>query len=175
MPRKTKDTSGLTTDSGHPLTSKEAKFIEAYVSGKNQTQAYKEAYGEENTSKASQEGYKLMKKTYINEEIKSRMEAAKTESIATLSEIMQYYTGVMRGEVKDAFGLDASLAERTKCAVELAKRMSILEDRAAMQEESTPKIQITLDWGQNTNPQISSQNELLGHSGNTTSDSEGNE
>ena len=81
----------------------------------------------------------------------------------------------MRGEVKDAFGLDASLAERTKCAVELAKRMSILEDRANMQEESTPKIQITLDWGQNTNPQISSQNELLGHSENTTSDSEGNE
>ena len=28
----------------------------------------------------------------------------------------------MRGEVKDQFGLDAPLAERTKAAVELAKR-----------------------------------------------------
>ena len=35
---------------------------------------------------------------------------------------MRYFTSVMRGEVKDQFGLDAPLAERTKAAVELAKR-----------------------------------------------------
>ena len=42
--------------------------------------------------------------------------------IASAAEVMQYFTAVMRGEVKDQFGLDAPLAERTKAAVELAKR-----------------------------------------------------
>ena len=43
-------------------------------------------------------------------------------SIADAAEVMQYFTSVMRGEIKDQFGLDAPLAERTKAAVELAKR-----------------------------------------------------
>lgn len=152
MPRKAKDSTGLLTNDGHPLTGKEAKFIELYVSGANQTQAYKEAYGEEDTSRASQLGYQLMKKHHIISEIRYRMEQAKSESIATMQEIMEYYTGVMRGDVKDAFGLEASLSERTKCAMELAKRMSILEDRAAGNEEKDNVVTLKLDWGQGSAP-----------------------
>ena len=147
MPRKTAETSGLVNHEGHPLTAKEAKFIEYYVSGKNQTQAYKEAYGEDNTAKANQEGYKLMKKAHIISEIKYRMEQAKTESIATMQEIMEYYTGVMRGDVKDAFGLEASLSERTKCAQELAKRMAILEDREINSTQPQDNVvTLKLEW-----------------------------
>lgn len=47
--------------------------------------------------------------------------------IASAAEIMQYFTSVMRGEISDQFGLDAPLAERTKAAVELAKRKIDIE------------------------------------------------
>lgn len=142
MPRKGE---GLTTQSGHPLTAKEAKFIDTYVSGATQTQAYKEAYGEEDSNKACVEARKVIRKPYIIEEIRCRMEQAKTESIATMTEVMEYFTGVMKGDIKDAFGLEASLSERTKAAVELAKRLSVLEDRAVGQQEP-PKLVIEVDW-----------------------------
>ena len=154
MPRKSKDSTGLLNHEGHPLTAQEAKFIELYVSGNNQTQAYKEAYNEEDTSKAAQAGYRLMKKAHIISEIRYRMENAKTESIATMTEVMEYFTGVMKGEIKDAFGLEASLGERTKAAVELAKRLSVLEDRAVGQQEP-PKLVIEVDWARKKNEDTS--------------------
>ena len=152
MPRKVADNSGLFTHDGHPLSTKEAKFIDLHVSGATQTQAYKEAYGEEDSSKASSEARKIIRKPHIIEEIRYRTEKAKNESIATMQEIMEYYTGVMRGDVKDAFGLEASLAERTKCAMELAKRMSILEDRAAGSQPQDNVVTLKLDWGQGSAP-----------------------
>lgn len=145
MPRKVVDNSGLLNHEGHPLTAKEAKFIELYVSGSTQTKAYKEAYGEENSTKASTEARKVMQKPHVMSEIRYRMEQAKTDSIATMTEVMEYFTGVMKGEIKDAFGLEASLGERTKAAVELAKRLSVLEDRASGQQEP-PKLVIEVDW-----------------------------
>lgn len=156
MPRKAKDSTGLITNDGHPLTAQESRFIELYVSGKTQAQAYIEAYDAEDTETgkkfAYQAAYRLMKKDYIISEIRYRMEQAKTESIATMQEIMEYYTGVMRGDVKDAFGLEASLSERTKCAMELAKRMAILEDRELGTEEKDNVVTLKLDWGQDSAP-----------------------
>ena len=35
---------------------------------------------------------------------------------------MKFFTSVMRGEIKDAFGLDPSLQDRMNAAKELAKR-----------------------------------------------------
>lgn len=35
---------------------------------------------------------------------------------------MQFFTDVMRGEVKDAFGLDASLSDRITAGKEIMKR-----------------------------------------------------
>lgn len=44
------------------------------------------------------------------------------ERIAGIEEVMQFYSDVMRGRVKDQFGLDASLADRLKAGDSLAKR-----------------------------------------------------
>lgn len=151
MPRKVAENSGLLTHDGHPLTAQEAKFIELHVSGKSQAQAYIEAYGAEDTETgrkfAYQAAYRIMKKGYIISEIRYRMEQAKSESIATMQEIMEYYTGVMRGDIKDAFGLEASLGERTKCAQELAKRMAILEDREINSTQPQDNVvTLKLEW-----------------------------
>lgn len=72
------------------------------------------------------------------------MAEARTESVAAATEVMEYFTRVMRGEEKDQFGLDAPLSERTRAAQELAKRTVDLENRMA--GVSDQKIEIKLDW-----------------------------
>jgi hypothetical protein len=55
---------------------------------------------------------------------------------------MQYFTSVMRGEVKDQFGLDASLSERTRAAIELARRKVDMAGKNVSTEESSIKLVI---------------------------------
>lgn len=51
--------------------------------------------------------------------------------IADADEVLQYLSDVMRGKVKDQFGLDASLQDRTKAAQELMKRYAVADMRQA--------------------------------------------
>lgn len=71
-------------------------------------------------------------------------EELKPETVATAEEVMTYFTAVMRGEVKDQFGLEAPLSERTRAAQELAKRTIDIENRKAGNPDQA--IEITLDW-----------------------------
>lgn len=54
-------------------------------------------------------------------ELKRREQALTSPAIAEASEILQFYTSVMRGEVLDQFGIEASLDTRIKAANEMAK------------------------------------------------------
>ena len=142
--KKRKRTS-FTTYTGHALTPNEAKFIDAYLTTGNGRQAVIDAGYK---SKAPQAyAQQLLNKQYITEEINHRMELAKQASIADATEIMQYLTSVMRGEVADQFGLEASLSERTKAAQELAKRQIDIPNRINGKTE-VPEIKISLDWGE---------------------------
>ena len=58
----------------------------------------------------------------------------------------------MRGKLLDQFGLEASLAERTKAAQELAKRQIDIPNKLAGNE--APKITITVDWGEEASADI---------------------
>jgi phage terminase small subunit len=130
------------TFNGHKISAKEEKFIRGVIEGKSNTQAYKDAgFKEKNAGVAAN---KLMKTQKIAEEIEYRLNKAKNENIATATEIMEYFTKVMRGEEKDQFGLDAPLAERTSAAKELMKRVVEMEDKA--QSRATPEVKITLSF-----------------------------
>lgn len=122
------------THDGYPLSVKEAKFIDLFI-------------GHGNLSKAlSESGLKMKNiagKDYIADEITYRLDQLKKETIADADEIMQYFTKVMRGQVKDQFGLDAPLSERTRAAQELAKRVVDAVDDATA---APPEIKITLNW-----------------------------
>lgn len=117
----------FSTHDGHGLTPREAKFINEYIkTGVASESVVAAGYVSKNPSRYALE---LLRKPYINNEINYRLEQAKTEAIADATEVMQYLTSVMRGEVKDQFGLDAPLSERTKAAQELAKRTIDVETR----------------------------------------------
>lgn len=102
------------------LTLKQKAFADNYIISGNATDAAKQAGYSEKT--ARQMGAENLSKPYILEYIQSRTAPAEQKRIATGDEVMQFFTRVMNGEEKDAFGLDASLDTKIKAAVELAKR-----------------------------------------------------
>ena len=126
--RKTKNTGkakkkyreSYSTYTGHKLTPKEAKFIDNYIATGNGRQSVIEAGYK--TKAPHLYAYNLLKKVYIAEEINHRLDEIKSQKTADAVEILEYLTSVMRGEIKDQFGLEAPLSERTKAAQELAKR-----------------------------------------------------
>lgn len=123
----------LTTHNGQRLSPKEERFISLYIKYSDSAQAAKEAgytVRAEIKNKEAQYvkiGKKQLAKDYIRDEIAYRMEEFKSAQIADTKEILMYLTGVMRGEIKDQFNLDASLQERTSAAKELNRRLHEIE------------------------------------------------
>lgn len=103
------------------LTPKQKAFADYYIECGNAAEAYRKA-GYKNYKSAAVEASKALNNPKVSQYIEERQKQIEDSRIASAAEIMQYFTSVMRGEVKDQFGLEAPLAERTKAAVELAKR-----------------------------------------------------
>ena len=68
-------------------------------------------------------GTHLLNHPNMKKEISARLEAIRSAQVADSHEVMAYFTAVMRGQVLDQFGLEASLQERTRAAECLAKRV----------------------------------------------------
>ena len=68
------------------------------------------------------EHQKNLTKPNISAYIAERMKPTEEKRIATGDEVMEFFTAVMRGEIRDAFDLPPSLADRKDAAKELAKR-----------------------------------------------------
>lgn len=123
------------THDGYPLSAKEERFIDEFLVTGDVAKSLRVA---------GMHGPKsIVGKDYLTEEIKYRLELLKKKSIADADEIMQYFTSVMRGQIKDQFGLDAPLCERTSAAKELAKRVI---DVTTDIDTKVPEIKITLNW-----------------------------
>lgn len=122
------------THDGYPLSVKEAKFISLFVANGNVNKSLNEA---------GLSMKHIAGKDYITDEITYRLDMLKKETIADADEIMQYFTSVMRGEIKDQFGLDAPLSERTSAARELARRIVDVENDV---DTTVPEIKVTLNW-----------------------------
>ena len=104
------------------LTPKQKAFTDYYIKCGNATEAARLAgYSE---SSARQIGTENLSKPSISAYIAERMETQDKKRVADADEVMEFYTAVMRGEVKDQFGLDSSLSDRLKAGTELMKRYS---------------------------------------------------
>lgn len=89
---------------------------------------------------------KLLTQTNIQEKIRALRDENFKRNQATASEVMDYLTKVMRGEIKDQFGLEAPLSERTKAAQELAKRTIDIDNKLAGKSTNDNTIKIEIDW-----------------------------
>ena len=115
------------------LTEKERIFADEYIKTTNATQsAIKAGYAE---NSASVTGSKMLRKPKVRQYIDEVMNERSKNTIATADEVLEYLTRVMCGEEKDAFGLDVSVADRTKAAELLGKRHMLFTDKVKLDAE----------------------------------------
>lgn len=115
------------------LTEKERIFADEYIKTTNATQsAIKAGYAE---NSASVTGSKMLRKPKVRQYIDAVMNERSKNTIATADEVLEYLTRVMCGEEKDAFGLDVSVADRTKAAELLGKRHMLFTDKVKLDAE----------------------------------------
>lgn len=120
------------------LTRRQRAFAEAYIQCGNATEAARRSgYSEKN---ADVTGARLLVNVSISEYIDRRIRAQDEAQVASSDEVMRFFSSVMRGEVKDQFGLDASLADRLNAGKELMKRYA-----AANGMKSVPDVPVIID------------------------------
>lgn len=107
------------------MTPKQKAFADYYIQTGNATEAAKRAGYSEKTAYAI--GNENLSKLEIAEYIGERLKPTEEKRIATADEVMQFFSDVMAGKVKDQFGLDASLSDRINAGKELMKRHSVAD------------------------------------------------
>ena len=100
------------------LTLKQKAFADEYLICGNATEAARKAGYKQPHVQGSQNLGKLSVSSYIAE----RQKQIESSRIADVKEVMEFYSAVMRGEVKDQFDMDASLTDRLSAGRELMKR-----------------------------------------------------
>lgn len=102
------------------MTPRQKKFCEYYIQSGNAADAARKAgYSEKTARNIGQEN---LTKPDIKAYIRERTGSQDKKMVADANEVLEFYSAVMRGEVKDQFGLDASLTDRLKAGDSLMKR-----------------------------------------------------
>ena len=131
------------------LTEQERKWAEAYVKHLNATRACRDAGYEGNDNTLKQKGKRLLTKRHLQEYIAQIVESKREEEnnrIATMAEVMEFYSKGMRGEIKDQFGLDAQMSDRIKCAQSLDKILQ-LKEKAKADESKEEALTVEQYYG----------------------------
>ena len=137
------------THTQHRLDFREARFIDAYMVNYDGKEAVEKAgYKLKDKTRKARE---LLKKDYIADEIAYRTELYASECIADRQEVLEYFTAVMRGEVKDQFDLDAPLSERTACAKELKK--VLIDDVEKGKQVQAQQVIVNIDMSREEEPE----------------------
>lgn len=101
-------------------------FADYYIETANATESAKRAGYSEKTARS--QGQRLLTNVDISAYIRERLDEQSEKRVADANEVIEFYTAVMRGEVKDQFGLDASLSDRLKAGDALMKRYAVTDN-----------------------------------------------
>lgn len=137
------------THTQHRLDFREARFIDAYMVNYDGKEAVEKA-GYKVKDKSAK-ARNLLNKDYIADEIAYRTELYASQCIADRQEVMEYFTAVMRGEIKDQFDLDAPLSERTAAAKELKK--VLIDDVEKGKNVQAQQVIVNIDMSREEEPE----------------------
>lgn len=118
------------------LTPKQKAFADEYLKCGNITEAAKKAGYSEKTARVI--GQENLQKPAVSAYIAERQKQIEDARIADAAEVQRFYSAVLRGEIKDQFGLEASLDTRMAAGRELMKR----HERAEGQKQDTGGVVI---------------------------------
>lgn len=108
------------------LNERQKAFADYYIQTGNATEAAIKAGYSEKTARSI--GAENLTKPDISAYIRERLDEQGEKRVADANEVIEFYTAVMRGEVKDQFGLDASLSDRLKAGDALMKRYAVTDN-----------------------------------------------
>lgn len=108
------------------LNERQKAFADYYIELGNATEAAIKAGYSEKTAYSI--GSENLNKPEISAYIKERLDEQSEKRVADANEVIEFYTAVMRGEVKDQFGLDPSLSDRLKAGDALMKRYAVTDN-----------------------------------------------
>ena len=130
------------------LTIKQQRFADEYIISGNATESYKKAgYKANNDNIAAVEGKKLLRNPKIKPYIDERLKEIESEKTASIKEVMEYLTSVMRGEQteqvlrsagdyqQEITDIDVSAKDRLKAADLLNKIHQAREDKSSTAPE----------------------------------------
>lgn len=118
------------------LTPRQKAFADEYLKCGNITEAAKKAGYSEKTARVI--GQENLQKPAVSAYIAERQKQIDDARIADAAEVQRFYSAVLRGEIKDQFGLEASLDTRMAAGRELMKR----HERAEGQKQDTGGVVI---------------------------------
>lgn len=116
------------------LSEKQKAFADYYIECGNATEAAKKAGYSAKTAGAI--GAENLKKPNILEYIEKRQKIIDSNRIATLKEVQELRTEILRGDYKDDFGFKPSADERLKAAKDLEKALLIKEEQEKKAREA---------------------------------------
>lgn len=111
------------------LTPKQKAFADEYLICGNATEAAKRAGYKEKAAYAM--GAENLKKPQISAYIAERQKQIEDSRIANIKEVLEFYSSILRGEIKDQFDMDASLSDRLAAGRELMKRYEKADEQKA--------------------------------------------
>lgn len=111
------------------VTKKQKDFCHELMECGNKAEAARKAGYSEKT--APQMASENLKKPNVREYLRHLEEQVESEKVATIKEIQEFYTSVMRGEINDQFGLEVSIDTRMAAGRELMKRIELTEKTKA--------------------------------------------
>lgn len=114
------------------MTDKMLNFCEYYIQNSNASESARLSGYSVKT--ANRMGAENMTKPVIKAYLFKRMNDSKKNTIATGTEVLEFLTSVMRGEVKDQFDLDCTLDTRLNATKELFKRHRLGEKEEEKKE-----------------------------------------
>lgn len=107
------------------LTRKQQAFADYYIECGNATEAARRAGYSKKT--ADRTAYENLRKPEISAYIAEKCRSTDEKRIADAQEVLEFFSAVMRGEVKDQFGIDSSLSDRINAGKELMKRHAVAD------------------------------------------------
>ena len=109
------------------LNERQKAFADYYIELGNATEAAKKAGYSPKTAYSI--GNENLSKPEISEYIAERLKDKEAQRIASADEVMRFFSAVMRGEVRDQFGLETSVDTRISAGKEIMKRHAAATDR----------------------------------------------
>ena len=116
------------------LTAKQEAFVDYYIETGVATEAYKRAYSSNNDNTAAKEGHKLLKNPKITQEISERNNQLKSDRIADMEEVKQFWTNTLRSEEND-------LKDRLKASEFIAKTNAAFIDKVDANVNMNKKLE----------------------------------